>query len=143
MIYLTKPEIFNPSFEIVSCICECDKEILLLLRQDNKIEGNKWGLPAGKIEPNESLDEAIKREILEETGLKLAPAEINYFKTVYVKYTTKDFIDNMFYARFNLEPEIKISLKEHKSYTWKTVKKALKMDLLPGQAECFKLFYEI
>lgn len=143
MIYLEKPEIFKPLFEIVSCICECEDKILLLLRQDNKIEGNKWGLPAGKREPNENLEDAIKREIREETGLNLAPAELNYFNTVYVKYPTKDFIDHMFYARFRCKPGIKLSPNEHKDYAWKTVKKALKMNLLPGQDECFRLFYNL
>lgn len=161
MISLEKPEIFSPVFEIVSCICECDKEILLLLRHDYKIEGNKWGLPAGKLEPNESsnledaikretrkeaeavLRSAIRREVREETGLSLAPAELHYLNKVYVKYPTKDFIDHMFYAEFRLKPEIKLSQNEHKDYAWETVKKALKMNLLPGQAECFRLFYKL
>lgn len=33
----------------------------------------KWYLPAGRVEPNENLLDAIKREVLEETGLVLKP----------------------------------------------------------------------
>lgn len=143
MIYLQEPQIFQPKFEIVSCICQCEEDILLLLRRDDKVEGNKWGLPAGKRELNEKLEDAVLREICEETGLNLAPAEVHYFNKVYVKYPDKDFIDHMFYADFRHKPKITISLKEHKDYMWKPFKKAMNMKrLMPGQAECFKLFYE-
>lgn len=33
----------------------------------------KWYLPAGRVEPNENLLDAVKREVLEETGLILQP----------------------------------------------------------------------
>lgn len=31
----------------------------------------KWDIPGGRIEPDESLEEALAREVLEETGMKL------------------------------------------------------------------------
>ena len=33
-----------------------------------------WSLPGGLVETGESLDEAVRREVLEETGLKVKPA---------------------------------------------------------------------
>ena len=32
---------------------------------------HKWGIPGGKIKPNEPSEDALRREVLEETGLKL------------------------------------------------------------------------
>jgi ADP-ribose pyrophosphatase YjhB (NUDIX family) len=50
MISKNKPENFTPKFEVVSCFVEYKNEILLLLRQDHKPQGNTYGVPAGKID---------------------------------------------------------------------------------------------
>ena len=42
--------------------------ILLILRKANPFKG-KWALPGGFAEINETLEEACKRELCEETGL--------------------------------------------------------------------------
>jgi 8-oxo-dGTP diphosphatase len=39
--------------------------------KDDKIFGGMWALPGGKIEENESVREAAKREVSEETGFNL------------------------------------------------------------------------
>src|SRR5688572_19408976 len=46
----------------------------LLLQEKSSGEG--WSLPAGAIEPGESPQQAIEREVLEETGLVVAPEEV-------------------------------------------------------------------
>ena len=59
MIYRTEPENFHPRFQIVSCYLEHGGEILLLHRHENKSQGGKWGLLAGKMEKDESEQETI------------------------------------------------------------------------------------
>jgi len=46
MLYLEKPKVFVPKFEVVSCFVEYQNEFLLLLRQDHKNEPNTYGMPA-------------------------------------------------------------------------------------------------
>lgn len=45
-----------------------------LLLQEKHREG--WSLPAGAIEPGESPEEAVRREVLEETGLIISSTRI-------------------------------------------------------------------
>lgn len=73
-IYLEKPDDFNPKYSIVGCCyLHYQDKILLLHRRDNKAEGNRWGIPGGKIHKGEPLLEAVIREVAEETGYSLDP----------------------------------------------------------------------
>ncbi len=45
---------------------------VLLIRREKQPFVGLWGLPGGKIHYGEHLDEAVKREVLEETGLATA-----------------------------------------------------------------------
>ena len=47
--------------------CTETKRYLFVLRNSSKFEGS-WGLPGGKVEPNESITESLLREIEEELG---------------------------------------------------------------------------
>ena len=51
-------------------ICEYEDKILLLkIRSDSAHDPGKWEIPGGKVKKNEFLDDALKREYLEETAL--------------------------------------------------------------------------
>ena len=141
MIYLQKPENFSSKFEIVSCFFECDGEFLLLHRQDTKPQGNNWGVPAGKVEQEETILEAITREISEETGYKISDDIISISNTVFVKYPEYDFIYHMFELHLSFKPEVKIDLSAHKDFKWVTPQDALQMNLMPDLDACIKLHY--
>jgi len=49
--------------------------ILLVERGGHPLKGY-WSLPGGLVETGESLDEAVRREILEETGLTVTGKEL-------------------------------------------------------------------
>ena len=60
--------------DVVVGICEReDGCILLIQRKDkNPIWDKKWEFPGGKIEANEEPEDAVGREVVEETGLQTA-----------------------------------------------------------------------
>jgi ADP-ribose pyrophosphatase YjhB (NUDIX family) len=45
---------------------------LLLIRRGHEPGAGLWSLPGGRIEPGETDQQAVAREILEETGLRVA-----------------------------------------------------------------------
>lgn len=53
-----------------------DGEQVLLLRRDLAPYSGRWSLPGGKVEPGERLVDAVRREVLEETGLSINVAGI-------------------------------------------------------------------
>src|SRR5437867_3266053 len=56
----------------VSAIILTPEGVLLQRRSDNGL----WGLPGGSVEPGESVSEALVREVMEETGLEVAPVRL-------------------------------------------------------------------
>lgn len=53
------------------CIAFVENSQGQILMQQRKYPYGKWGLPGGLMELGESTEETVRREVLEETGLKL------------------------------------------------------------------------
>ena len=143
-IYLEKPDGFNPKAEIVGCcFLHYQDKILLLHRQDSKSEGNRWGIPGGKLNKGEPLIEAIVREVFEETGFQLDKEKIHYIGKVYIKVPNFDFEYHMVQFQEQIEHpgDVKINFKEHKGFTWVTPKDALKMNLMTDEDTCFEIIF--
>lgn len=143
-IYLEKPDNFNPKAAVVGCCyLHYQDKILLLHRQDAKTEGNRWGIPGGKLRDGEPLIDAIIREVFEETGFHLDKEKIHYIGKVYIKVTNFDFEYHMInYLEPIKNPEsVKINFEEHKGFTWITPKDALKMDLMTDEDICFEIVF--
>ncbi len=55
---------------IVGGVIEKDGKFLLVQEAKERCRG-KWNIPAGHLDPNETIFEGAKREVLEETGCKV------------------------------------------------------------------------
>ncbi|EFX70574.1 8-oxo-dGDP phosphatase NUDT18-like isoform X3 [Daphnia pulex] len=54
---------------VVMAVIINEKNEILMMQEAKSSCAGQWYLPAGRVEPNESIMDAFKREVLEETGL--------------------------------------------------------------------------
>ncbi|MFV0339819.1 MAG: NUDIX hydrolase [Parachlamydiaceae bacterium] len=143
IIYLEPTPQFKPRFEVATVYIEYNGQILLLHRQNDKSQGNKWGIPGGKVEKNETPLQAAIREVKEETGMDISGQDIETIKAVYVEYDEKiNFVYHAFRTQLQGNPVVvKINFDEHKGFTWVAPADALKMDLLQDEDACLQKDY--
>ena len=85
--------------ETTLCHIERDKEVLMLYRNRKKNDYNegKWIGVGGKLEKGETPEECLKREVLEETDLKL----LNFRKCGVVVFKQNDYSEIMHVYKSN------------------------------------------
>lgn len=57
--------------QVAIAILERDGKVFIQKRHEKGLMGGLWEFPGGKVETGESLEQALRREVLEETGLGL------------------------------------------------------------------------
>ncbi len=98
-------------------------EVLLL---DHLLRpGSGWGVPGGFINPSEQLEEAVRREVFEETGLEIENVRLVWVRTIY------RHIEAIFLADGVGEPKVK-SL-EIKAAKWFAVDQIPEMSYSQGE----------
>lgn len=101
--------------EVVAAVIENEGEILCMQRNESKHDyiSYKWEFPGGKIEENESMKQALARELKEEMDYEVEIKE----KLIKVVHEYPDFVltMNAFYCVANSK---KFELKEHVDFKW-------------------------
>ncbi len=49
---------------------------IVLIRRGHAPHAGLWSLPGGRVEPGETLEQAVRREVREETGLLVRPGAV-------------------------------------------------------------------
>lgn len=109
--------------EVVAAVIVKDNMILATQRGYGEFKG-KWEFPGGKVEFNENLENALIREIKEETGIELSFNEKNSIKSFgkqeHLGGPNDDIVvsdTEYFIIELETKPEIKLS-REHSRYKW-------------------------
>ena len=142
-VFLHPPEDFSPRFEVAGCFCECQGEILFLLRHSDKPQGSSWCVPGGKLEKGETPEDALVREVEEEIGVELTRESLRYCRPVYVRFPDTEFILHLFRFPFPEKPSsLCLALEEHTDYCWVSYQEVSKLALIPGGRECFCIVFK-
>ncbi|MFC4337591.1 NUDIX hydrolase [Salininema proteolyticum] len=102
---------------VVGAVIRDEKGRTLLLRRPSAdFYGGLWELPSGKVEPGETLTDAVSREVAEETGLHVTSTGSHLGSFDYVGSSAKPSRQFTFtVAVATTEP---VQLSEHDTYGW-------------------------
>jgi len=100
-------------------ICDEDNTALFLLRSKYVRDSNTWGLPGGGLKPNETFNNAAKREAIEELGSIPQKAKfVHVLDNKNDNWIYKIYIVNISQSEKNSwTPTIKLN-HEHTDFKW-------------------------
>lgn len=110
----------RPILMVGAAILVVDNQDRLLLMK--RTDSGHWGLPGGSTEPGERVEEAAKRETLEETGLQIGDMDLfGVFSgpEFYYKYPNDDEVYNVtiVYHSSDWHGDVIIN-EEHTEFRW-------------------------
>ncbi|UCG46263.1 MAG: NUDIX domain-containing protein [Phycisphaerales bacterium] len=87
---------FNPAAAVAALITDDEGRLLITVRGEEPAKG-AWDLPGGFVDPGESAEEALRREVREEMGIEIASMKYvdsaaNVYEYKQVSYTTVDIV---------------------------------------------------
>jgi XTP/dITP diphosphohydrolase len=109
-----------------------DGKLLMIKRRDSRPEfNNKWEFPGGGVEKGETVEDCIKRECLEETGLTIkieeqVPQILTHYES---KWNYQVFL--MTFICSVVSGKVELRDNENSGFGWFTPEEALQEDLLP------------
>jgi 8-oxo-dGTP pyrophosphatase MutT (NUDIX family) len=140
-VHEKEPTGFTPQVQVVACYIEIEGKSLWLQSGLGKSAFGKWGVPAGKLEKGETLEQAALRELFEETGISLQdPSQMQHIHTLYVRTPETDFTYHVFKVDLEQIPEVCLS-DEHQSYKWASLQDLEKMPLIDGAREALAFYH--
>jgi 8-oxo-dGTP diphosphatase len=120
---------------VAAALVNDKNEVLVAQRPEGKRLAGRWEFPGGKVEADESPEEALVREIREELGIELQPEGIEPFWFLSHDYK-KDY-------GFHLLMPVYLCRKwagtpsavEHAAITWKHPSRMHELDMIEADAE--------
>ena len=111
-----------------------DSSYLFLRRRAGRYLGGQWDIPGGTVEKDESSEDAVVRECLEETGLRAKCGEL---LTHYTNADTEGrdlrfhtMTYRLILERDDLHSQVKISEEEHDDAKWLSLEEAVELPLV-------------
>ena len=120
--------------DVVAAIIKKDDCYLLAKRNKEKYMGLKWEFPGGKVEKDESFEEALSREILEELNVNI---EIHN-KVAEERYQDDEINIVLHYYMCSLI-DTDIVLLEHEAIEWVKKQDFLNYEFVPGDGDITSL----
>ena len=115
--------------EVVAALIWRGEKFLICQRPEKKARGLLWEFVGGKVEKDESREDALRRECREELALKVEPTEV--YAEVLHEYPDITVRLTLFCATAEGEP----TLLEHRDLRWITPAEIPQYDFCPADRE--------
>ena len=125
------------TIEVVAALIQRDGAYMATQRGYGEFEG-MWEFPGGKIEPNESLEAALKREIQEELGIDISVEKF----ICTTNYDYPSFHLTMHCYLCSIENG-EIELREHKSARWLRPEELGSVEWLPADKDVISRLHSL
>lgn len=122
---------------VTAAIVQRDGKYLVCRRKTPPLEG-KWEFPGGKLEPGETPEQCLRRELKEELGVDAQVGD--FFAETTYKYEFGAIRLQAYSVK--LEPE-EIKLRVHDAFFWGTPRELLDLDLLPADVAIVRKLEEM
>ena len=130
MITVVTALILNPSK---------DKFLIVKRKKSESIHSSLWAFPGGIVEKNENILDALKREIMEETNLKVKD-DFKRLSDFEYRRPNNELTVGICFSCVALSDDVKIS-KEHDGFKWIRPVDFSKYNHIPGlEKEVKKVF---
>ena len=86
---------------VAALIFDSESQVLITQRPEGQDLADYWEFPGGRVEPGETPQHALRREIIEELGIQISVRDM-YFRDSF-KYETK-IVDLSFYLCKQINP---------------------------------------
>jgi len=124
--------------EVVSSVVSRDGKCILLKRpESNRSYPGHWSLVAGKIEEGESPEEAARREIEEETSIKVVKP-LGTMDPLYVREGKTLF--KVYPFHFDSEGAEPVLNKENEAFTWASIDEVSSMKTVTDTEKVMRRF---
>ena len=119
---------------VVAAIIKKNNLYLIAQRNRHKHLGLKWEFPGGKVNPNETFEKALLREIKEELSISIL---------IHNKIAEENFKDEKINVKLHYfictHTSGLITLNEHENFAWVEKKDFDKYDFVEGDSDIISL----
>jgi len=120
--------------DVVAAIIKKDNLYLVVKRNRDKYMGLKWEFPGGKLDPGETLQEALVREIYEELNIDINIHE----KLAEERYKDNEINIILHYFLCTIKNGV-INLNEHEAMAWVNKENFNQYDFVKGDGNITSL----
>ncbi len=118
---------------VAACaLIDADGRILMSRRPEGKPHGGQWEFPGGKVEPGETPEQALTRELREEIGIEPCETCLQPFSFASHAYDDFDLLMPLFLCR---QWDGFARAQEGQTLKWVWPDKLTELDLVPADVD--------